>query len=165
MGLNEEEMEAVTSGKYSLQDLVQGKGTRVSTPSPTGGPAVNIDSPDYKAPMLGFGMGADAGQKAQEFSNVFKQYQSLLGGKGADWKSQEQREVKAQKSYDDAKEAYADATSAAHEQATEVRKLNEDFKQLGATLKEESALRQQNSRNQEVKDADTVLKAIETRKK
>ena len=159
LGLNEEDIEKVTSGKFSVEDLVKGRGTKTATISPNGGPELATYSTDYKPPELGFGLGIDSGQKATEFANAFKQFQGSLGGKS--YAEQPQRFEHTESNLKTITELFSEAQKKADALGAEFQKLTDELPKLAQQLNEESAKRNQDAREKNIKNLDALSAAYE----
>ena len=159
LGLNEEDIEKVTSGKFSVEDLVKGRGTKTATISPNGGPELATYSADYKPPELAFGLGIDSGQKATEFANAFKQFQGSLGGKF--YEDQPKRFEHTESNLKTITELFSEAQKKADALGAEFQKLTDDLPKLAQQLNEESAKRNQDAREKNIKNLDALSAAYE----
>ena len=149
LGLNEEQIEAIMSGK-SFQEL-----TGLSEKD-----ARMLVNPGAVAPNAPINFGTFASEKYNRFANEFNQFSGALGGQAP--KEQDARVEKAQHDFDTIQAAYNDAASKAKSLGEEFNKLESSLKSLGEELNAQSALRNQNGRDAQIKNLEELRTSYET---
>ena len=160
LGLNEEQIEAIMSGK-SLSELTgMHEGPRDTDEDTTYGRLSGRQGAIDNAPIKFEGMPWNKGSKYNEFANVFAQFSGALGGQAPN--DQDARVEKAQHDFDTIQTAYNDAASKAKSLGEEFNKLETQLKVLGEELNAQSALRNQNGRDAQIKNLEELRTSYET---
>ena len=151
LGLNEEQIEAILSGK-SLRELTKDVTHEEEHMSASGSPYYSQHT-DKRAPIQ------LSGSKLEEFSNAFKQFSGSLGGKS--YAEQPQRFEHTESNLKTITTLFDEAQKKADALGAEFQKLTDDLPKLAQQLNEESAKRNQDAREKNIKNLDALSAAYE----